>query len=80
MDATAKEAPTPRRGSKGFTGSDGKFRAHIRKNRRHFYLGDFHSAEDAARAYDAAAIRLHGKFACLNFPLLAKPNEDPAAP
>ena len=32
------------------------------------FIGSFATAEDAARAYDAAARKHHGKFARLNFP------------
>lgn len=48
--------------------SGGKFQARITFEGRAHALGVHLTAEDAARAYDEAATRLHGKFARLNFP------------
>lgn len=45
-----------------------KWDAMISLNRKRQYLGRFVNEEDAARAYDAAARKLHGEFANLNFP------------
>jgi hypothetical protein len=36
------------------------------------HLGYYTTAEEAARAYDAAALNLHGEFACVNFPTTTK--------
>lgn len=46
----------------------GKWVATIGKNRRHKHLGYFEDPAEAARVRDAAALRLHGEFAKLNFP------------
>jgi hypothetical protein len=59
-------------GKSGFKGvsrvASGKFIAKVTGNGRYEYLGRFKTAEEAARAYDGAARRLHGSFARLNFP------------
>ncbi len=56
-------------GFKGITGTrDGKFVAKIMANGFYKYLGRFAIAEDAARAYDAAARKMHGSMGRYNFP------------
>lgn len=55
---------------------DGFWQAGIRADGRSKNLGYYATAEEAARAYDAAARELHGDFATLNFPL---PGERAAA-
>ena len=45
-----------------------KWKARIHLNNRKIYLGSFATEADAAKAYDNAAHKLHGRFASLNFP------------
>ena len=45
-----------------------RWTARIRLNHKRHHIGCFDTAEDAARAYDDAARRIHGPFAFLNFP------------
>ena len=46
-----------------------KCQVQIMYNGKFIYLGYYKDEEEAARAYDKAAIELFGEFACLNFPL-----------
>lgn len=47
---------------------NGRFGAVIKTSQRQMHLGHFQTAEEAARAYDAAAREHFGTFAWLNFP------------
>lgn len=55
---------------KGITLSqyNGKYYAKIKINGMYIHLGTFETEEDAARAYDVAALEHRGEFARLNFP------------
>ncbi len=44
-----------------------RWRADIRPQRRHIFLGHFETPESAAKAYDTAAVENFGAFARLNF-------------
>jgi hypothetical protein len=46
----------------------GKWCAFIKDNGKRTYQGSFDTEVEAAKAYDAAALRLYGEFARLNFP------------
>lgn len=63
---------TNRSGFKGvsFHRQLGKWRAVFHLNGKQIYLGAFPTPEEAARAYDAAAVREWGEFAYPNFPVV----------
>lgn len=59
------------RNTSGFKGVSPKrrfFKAQIGFNKKTIFLGHFPTAELAAIAYDAAALKYHGEFANINFP------------
>lgn len=62
-DAIVNESSS---GYKGVHRSRKKWHARITVNGRYTYLGTFTDKLDAARAYNAAAIRYHGESAILN--------------
>jgi hypothetical protein len=53
---------------KGVSKCKGRWHAAIRIGGRKVHLGSFPTAQEAAAAYDQAARRQHGEFACVNFP------------
>ncbi len=62
-----------------FYPKSGFYRAQIMANYRKFNLGNYATAEEAARVYDAKARELFGEFAYCNFPLVA-PALPPSTP
>lgn len=44
----------------------GIWRARLRVNYKEIYIGSFHTAKEAAEAYDKAAIKYFGEFALTN--------------
>lgn len=47
---------------------NGKFRGCVKTNGRNLYSKYFYSSKEAAIARDKIARKIHGEFACLNFP------------
>jgi hypothetical protein len=66
----AKNTKVARNNSSGFKGVSetptGRYRARIWNENKGIYIGTFITKEAAARAYDAAALELHGDFASPN--------------
>lgn len=55
--------------SSGFRGVDnlnGRWRAKIRYNNKHYHIGYFDTPEEASAAYKKKALELHGEFAVLD--------------
>lgn len=63
---------------KGVYQRGSRFMARISFEGEGFKLGHYATAEAAAFAYDAAALYLHGDFACLNFPQAGTEARSPA--
>jgi hypothetical protein len=60
---------TNKSGFKGVCRFRKKWAANITINYKQIFLGYYLNKEDAARAYDCAAIKYYGEFARLNFPI-----------
>lgn len=69
---TYKAAPVRRTpegaGYRGVEKNRNRYRARIHHDNKIIRLGSYDTAEEAARAYDRAAIEARGRFARLNFP------------
>ena len=69
----AKLSKANKSGFKGvYSQAGGRWYARIAANGKSHYLGLFDSAEDAAKAYDAVARKLHGEFSKTNADLQHK--------
>lgn len=68
MKNRKKHGKTTQNPHKGVFASGKKWRVFITSDGVGYVCGSFQSAEQAASAYDAAAIYLHGEYGRLNFP------------
>lgn len=68
--ANTRRRSTNKSGFKGVSWKTGRgaWVAQIRRGDKSYHLGLFGNREEAARAYDAAAIELFGEYARINFP------------
>lgn len=55
-------------GYRGVRVGFGKYKVRVRSNGKDYCGGSFVDLQDAARAYDKLALKLHGQFATTNFP------------
>ena len=55
-----------RKGYKGISKSYNRWQARIRKDGKAIILGTYDNPEEAARAYDNAAMEIFGEYACTN--------------
>lgn len=62
-----RKSKTNKTGFRGVGGKEGKFHVRIGNQKYRKHVGVFNTAEEAARAYDAAAREIYGDFAILNF-------------
>ena len=72
--ANSKVRANNKSGYRGVSWSmkDRRWSAFTKDGDKNVYLGAFKNPKDAAKVYDDAQRRIHGEFACLNFP---KPGE-----
>lgn len=68
LNSANRVYPKPMSGFRGVYRSGSRWAAVVCCNKVNHRLGRFKNPEDAARVYDAAALRFFGDFAVLNFP------------